>query len=57
VFIGDTIRSVTTVTGKADDPRRPGAGRVIERLEVTNQRGEVVLAADHIYVVERRPAA
>ena len=26
----------------------------IERCEVINQRGEVVLAADHIYIVERR---
>jgi acyl dehydratase len=57
VFINDTIHSVTTITGKTDDPKRPGAGRVVERLEVVNQHGQVVLAADHIYVVERRPAA
>ena len=56
VFIGDTIRTRATVTAKEDDPKRPGSGRVIERNEVINQRGEVVLAADHIYVVERRPA-
>ncbi|MCO5064097.1 MAG: dehydratase [Rhizobiaceae bacterium] len=54
VFINDTIHSVTTITAKEDDPKRPDAGRVIERLEVKNQRGETVLAADHIYVVERR---
>jgi acyl dehydratase len=41
VFIGDT--------------KRPRHGRVIERVEVINQRGEVVLATDHIYIVERRP--
>ena len=57
VFISDTIHSVTTIAEKADDPKRPDAGRVIERLEVVSQRGEVVLAADHIYVVERRPGA
>jgi monoamine oxidase len=56
VFIGDTIHSVTTITGKSDDPKRPDAGKVVERLEVVNQDGHVVLAADHIYVVERRPA-
>jgi acyl dehydratase len=56
VFIGDTIRTRATVSAKEDDPRRPASGRVIERNEVLNQRGEVVLAADHIYVVERRPA-
>jgi acyl dehydratase len=54
VFINDTIHSVTTITAKEDDPKRADAGRVIERLQVINQRGETVLAADHIYVVERR---
>ncbi|ODT15403.1 MAG: dehydratase [Mesorhizobium sp. SCN 65-12] len=55
VFIGDTIHSVATIVAKEDDPKRPEAGRVIERLEVINQHGKAVLAADHIYVVERRP--
>ncbi|MFC6488818.1 MaoC/PaaZ C-terminal domain-containing protein [Nitratireductor sp. GCM10026969] len=57
VFIGDTIRTRTTITAKEDDPKRPNAGRVVERCEVLNQRDEVVLAADHIYVVERRAKA
>lgn len=57
VFIGDTIKTRATITAKEDDPKRPDAGRVIERCEVINQRGEVVLAADHIYIVERRPQA
>jgi acyl dehydratase len=55
VFIGDTIRTRATIAAKEDDPKRPAAGRVIERCEVINQRDEVVLVADHIYVVERRP--
>ena len=54
VFIGDTIHTRTTVAAKEDDPKRAGSGRVVERVEVVNQRGEVVLAADHIYIVERR---
>jgi acyl dehydratase len=56
VFIGDTIKTRATITAKEDDPKRADAGRVIERCEVINQRGEVVLAADHIYIVERRAA-
>jgi hypothetical protein len=32
-------------------------GRVVERTEVVNHKGEVVLAADHIHIVERRPKA
>ncbi|MEW9806489.1 MaoC/PaaZ C-terminal domain-containing protein [Mesorhizobium marinum] len=55
VFIGDTIRTRTSIAAKGDDPKRPGHGRVVERVEVVNQRDEVVLAADHIYIVERRP--
>jgi acyl dehydratase len=43
-----------TISAKEDDPKRKDAGRVVERCEVINQKGEVVLAADHILVVERR---
>lgn len=55
VFIGDTIRSQVEIIGKELMAKRPGHGRVVERLTVTNQTGEVVLVADHIYMVERRP--
>lgn len=54
VFIGDTLRSRVTVAAKEDDPKRPGLGRVVEKVEVLNQRGEVVLACEHILLVERR---
>lgn len=54
VFIGDTIRTRVAIVAKEDDPKRPHAGRVIERAEVLNQRDEVVLVADHIYIVERK---
>lgn len=56
VFIGDTIRTRTTIAAKEDDPKRADMGRVFERTEVINQRDEVVLVADHIYIVERKPA-
>jgi monoamine oxidase len=54
VFIGDTIRTRVTIASREDDPKRKDAGRVVERCEVINQRGEVVLAADHILICERR---
>lgn len=57
VFIGDTIHSRVTIHAKEDDPKRVDAGRVVERTEVINQKGEVVLAADHIHIVQRRPKA
>jgi len=56
VFIGDTIHTRTTIISKEDDPKRSTMGRVSERTEVINQNDEVVLVADHIYIVERKPA-
>lgn len=55
VHIGDTIRTRVTISAKEDDPKRPNMGRVTERCEVLNQRDEVVLACDHILLVERKP--
>ena len=56
VFIGDTIHTRTTILSKEDDPKRSTMGRVVERTEVINQKNDVVLVADHIYIVERKPA-
>jgi acyl dehydratase len=53
VFIGDTIRSRVTVKEKRDH-KKPGFGIVAEALEVFNQRGEIVLACEHLLLVERR---
>lgn len=54
VFIGDTIHTRVTIGEKGDDPKRPDQGRVLEKTVVLNQRGDVVLACDHILLVERR---
>ena len=53
VFIGDTITVRTTISD-ARDHKRPEFGLVIEQLEVTNQRGETVLACEHLLLVRRR---
>jgi acyl dehydratase len=55
VFIGDTIRSRITVSSKERDPKRLTHGRVVERCEVLNQRDEVVMACEHILLVEMQP--
>lgn len=57
VFIGDTIRTRVTAARIEDDPKRAHSGRLFEKVEVLNQRDEVVLACEHIYVVERREKA
>ncbi|WP_428939581.1 MaoC family dehydratase [Fontivita pretiosa] len=54
VFIGDTIRSQVTIAAKEDDPKRPQFGRVVEKVEVINQRGECVMACEHVLLVRKR---
>lgn len=53
VFIGDTITSKVTISAVRDH-KRPTHGIVTEKLEVTNQRGETVLACEHLLLVERK---
>ena len=57
VFIGDTLRTRVTISSKEDDPKRPQFGRVVEKCEVLNQKGEVVLACEHILLVRKRASA
>ncbi|MBK8084882.1 MAG: dehydratase [Devosia sp.] len=54
VFIGDTIHTVLTIAGLEPDERRPDHGRITEEVRVVNQRGEVVLACEHIYLAKRK---
>jgi len=54
VFIGDTIHTELTIAALEDDPKRPKYGRITEDVRVINQRGEVVLACQHIYLAQRR---
>jgi acyl dehydratase len=56
IFIGDTITTRVTIGDKRDH-KRPSHGIVVERLEVRNQRGETVLACEHLLLVERRNPA
>jgi monoamine oxidase len=48
VFIGDTLRVRVTVSQSGPDPRKPGFWRVVEAMEVLNQRQEIVMVADHV---------
>ena len=53
VFIGDTITVKVTIAEKREH-KRPELGLVVERLDVTNQRGETVLVCDHLLLAEKR---
>jgi acyl dehydratase len=57
VHIGDTIHTRITIASKEPDPKRPQYGRVVEKIEVLNQRGETVMACEHILLAEKRPQA
>lgn len=57
VFIGDTLHVTVTVKEKRPHPSRPAHGIVSEQCEVTNQRGEVVLACEHLLLVDRKSVA
>jgi len=57
VFIGDTLVARCTVKEKRDHPKRLDHGVVAELVESINQRGETVLAAEHLLLVRRRPLA
>ena len=57
VFLTDTVRARVTVREKKEHPRRPTHGIVVEALEISNQRGELVCVVDHLLLVERRTPA
>src|SRR2546421_5870275 len=53
VFIGDTIHARVTVIKLEPDEKRPQYGKVTEKCKVLNQRGEVVLACEHLLLVRK----
>lgn len=56
VFIGDTLTCRVTIAEKRDH-KKPDYGIVVERLEALNQKGDTVLVADHLLMVQRRQVA
>jgi acyl dehydratase len=54
VFLGDTIHVIATVREKRENPRRVAHGIVVEVVEIANQENQIVLACEHLYLVERR---
>ncbi|WEG11728.1 MaoC/PaaZ C-terminal domain-containing protein [Pullulanibacillus sp. KACC 23026] len=54
VLINDTIKVQVSIKDKHDDPKRPEFGRVVELVEVLNQKNETVFVCDHILLVEKR---
>lgn len=58
VHIGDTITSRAAITALREHGKEPALfGIAEERVEVVNQRDEVVVAFVHIYLIHRRPGS
>ncbi len=57
VFIGDTITIKATIAEKREYAKRPELGYLVEKVEIFNQRGQIVLACQHLYLVQRKAAA
>lgn len=53
VFIGDTIRVHLRISAKKEF-KKPGYGLVTELLEVYNQHNEIVMACEHILLVNKK---
>lgn len=53
VFIGDTITVKVTIKDLKDH-KKPGFGLVTELVEATNQRGETVMACEHILLAQKK---
>lgn len=57
VFIGDTITAHATIVEKREYKKSPAEfGLVDEKVEVMNQRGELVMVLTHIYLVQKKNA-
>ncbi|MDT0203059.1 MaoC/PaaZ C-terminal domain-containing protein [Nocardioides sp. AE5] len=54
VFIGDTVRTTTVVSG-LQPTSRPGRGVVVQDVSVRNQRGEVVQEGKMVNLLRSRP--
>ena len=55
VFIGDTMRATSEVTGLKDSKSRPNAGIVTFQHELHNQRNEVVVQCSRSALLLRKP--
>ncbi|MET0464000.1 MAG: MaoC/PaaZ C-terminal domain-containing protein [Chitinophagaceae bacterium] len=53
VYIGDTIKATVTIAAKADH-KKPEFGLVTEKVEVFNQRQELVMVCEHLLLVSRK---
>ncbi|MFI2856479.1 MaoC family dehydratase [Paenibacillus sp. JSM ZJ436] len=54
VFIGDTIHADVTIIEKRDHPKKSDMGFVVEQVRIINQHDDVVLACEHLLLVNKK---
>ena len=54
VFIGDTLRTEVTIISK-NEHKRPEYGLVVEQVQTYNQHLELIMACEHLLLVEKDP--
>ena len=54
VFIGDTLRVTVTIKEKKEH-KKPGYGLVVESVQAFNQQKELVMACEHLLLVQKKP--
>ena len=57
VHIGDTIHVRASIKEKRDHPKKPDHGFMVELVEVFNQKDEIVLVCEHLYLVQKKEFA
>lgn len=53
---GDRLRATARCIGKRESRTKPDRGIVVSQMELTNQRGELVLTMNTTFMVLRRPS-
>lgn len=55
VLVGDTLHAKVVVAGKKETSK-PDRGILTLRIEMQNQKDEVVQEGNHVFMIKRRPA-
>lgn len=54
VFIGDTIKTRVIIQEVRENPKHSERGFVVEKIEISNQKEELVMVCEHIISAEKR---
>lgn len=53
--VGDTVHADWTISAMRESKSKPGFGILVEDCRLINQRGQPVIAGEHVLLVHKRP--